>query len=172
MTALNRFACSDCDPITEGLGHLEQRPRRGRIGAGAQRGQLAAPPRSGALARRRHRRSAISATCRRPQEAGEAFGASPTGSIIVGTHFSNSGKDAWCWQGSGLIALPHLIGGSVIAAEALAVSSDATTIVGYSTQAHGDAARRHGGGVGPQAVRWSGASFGTIQIAGTVPGRT
>ena len=40
-----------------------------------------------------------------------------SGSIIVGTHFSNSGKDAWRWQGSGLVALPHLIGGSVVAAE-------------------------------------------------------
>ena len=105
-----------------------------------------------------------------PQEAGEAFGASPTGSIIVGTHFSNSGKDAWRWQGSGLVALPHLIGGSVIAADAYAVSDNGATIVGYS---NAGTLTLPGGTVVAsdlQAVRWTGASFGTIQSLGPFPG--
>lgn len=169
MTALNRFTCTDCDPITKAWGISND--GLVVVGSALARGSSTSPihldpvrwPGGG---------TGISdlGNLSGPQEAGEAFGASPTGSIIVGTHFSSSGKDAWRWQGSGLVALPHLIGGTIIAAEAHAVSNDGSTIVGYTNAA---TLTLPGGTVvasSLQAVRWTGATFGTIQSLGPFPG--
>jgi probable HAF family extracellular repeat protein len=169
MTALNRFGCDSCDPITHAFGISGD----GLVVVGS------AVARSGSTSplhldpvRWPGGGTGISdlGNLSGGEEAGEAFGASPTGSIIVGSHFSGSGKDAWRWQGSGLVALPHLIGGSVIAATAYAVSDDGSTIVGYS---NAGTLTLPGGTVVAtdlQAVRWTGAGFGTIQSLGPFPG--
>src|SRR5262245_2063327 len=169
MTALNRLTCADCDPITKAWGISND----GLVVVGSAlarssgTAQLHLDP-----VRWPSGGTSLSdlGNLVGPNEIGEAFGASPTGSIIVGTHVSNSGKDAWRWQGSGLVALAHLIGGSVIAAEAHAVSNDGSTIVGYSNSG---TTTLPGGTVVPsdlQAVRWTGPSFGTIQSLGAFPG--
>jgi probable HAF family extracellular repeat protein len=169
MTALNRFSCPDCDPITKAWGVSND----GLVAVGSALAQSASgQPVHQDPVRWPGGGTGISdlGNLPGPQEAGEAFGASPTGSIIVGNHFSNSGKDAWRWQGSGLVALPHLIGGSVISASAHAVSDDGTTIVGFTNAA---TLTLPGGTVVPsslQAVRWIGASFGTVQSLGPFPG--
>lgn len=169
MTALDRFTCTDCDPITKGWGISND--GLVVVGSALARGSSTSPihldpvrwPGGG---------TGISdlGNLSGPQEVGEAFGASPTGSIIAGTHFSSSGKDAWRWQGSGLVALAHLIGGTIIAAEAHAVSDDGSTIVGYS---NAGTLTLPGGSVVAsdlQAVRWTGANFGTISSLGPFPG--
>jgi probable HAF family extracellular repeat protein len=169
MTALNRFGCDSCDPITHAYGISGD----GLVVVGS------AVARSGSTSplhldpvRWPGGGTGISdlGNLSGGEEAGEAFGASPTGSILVGSHFSGNGKDAWSWQGSGLVALPHLIGGSVIAATAYAVSDDGSTIVGYS---NAGTLTLPGGTVVAtdlQAVRWTGAGFGTIQSLGAFPG--
>jgi probable HAF family extracellular repeat protein len=169
LTALNRFSCDSCDPVTQGWGLSSN----GLVVVGS------AVARSGGTSpihldpvRWAGGGTAISdlGNLAGPQEAGEAFGASATGSLIVGTHFSNNGKDAFRWQGSGLVALPSITGGSVVAASAFAVSDDGTTIVGTSNQS---TVTLPGGTVvaaEPQAVRWTGASFGTLLQLGSLPG--
>jgi probable HAF family extracellular repeat protein len=169
MTALNRFSCADCDPITKGWGISND--GLVVVGSALARSSGSSPIHLDPV---RWASGGVGISdlgnLSGPQEAGEAFGASPTGSIIVGSHFSNAGKDAFRWQGSGLAALAHLIGGSVIAANAYAVSDDGSTIVGYS---NAGTVTLPGGTVVAsdlQAVRWTGASFGTIQSLGPFPG--
>ena len=169
FTALNRFGCDSCDPVTQAFGVSGN--GLVAVGSALARGAGSSPihldpvrwPGGG---------TGIGdlGNLAGPQEAGEAFGASTTGAIVVGSHFSNNGKDAWRWQGSGLVALPSLTGGAVVAATAYAVSDDGTTIVGYSNQ--GTLTLPGGTVVAKdlQAVRWTGASFGAIQSLGAFPG--
>jgi len=169
LTALNRFGCPDCDPITQAWGISND----GLVVIGSALAQSA----SGQPIHQDPVRWAGGGTgisdlgdLSGPEEAGEAFGASPTGSIIVGSHLSNNGKEAWRWQGSGLVALTHLIAGTVIAAQANAVSDDGSTLVGFSNAA---TLTLPGGTVvasSLQAVRWTGTSFGTIRSLGPFPG--
>ncbi|HEX5068495.1 MAG TPA: hypothetical protein VFY49_20410 [Myxococcota bacterium] len=169
FTALNRFSCADCDPIAKAWGISND--GLVVVGSALARASGSNPPHLDPV-RWPSGGTGISdlGDLPSPQGVGEAFGASPNGSIIVGTHDSNSGKDAFRWQGAGLVALPHLIGGSVIAAEAHAVSDLGTTIVGFS---NAGTLTLPGGTVVPsdlQAVRWTGASFNTIQSLGPFPG--
>jgi probable HAF family extracellular repeat protein len=169
LTALNRFTCADCDPITKGWGVSND--GLVAVGSALARGGGSDPPHLDPV-RWPGGGTGISdlGNLSGPSELGEAFGASPTGSIIVGNHLSNFGRDAFRWQGSGLVALARLIGGSVIAANAFAVSDNGTTIVGYS---NAGTLTLPGGTVVPsdlQAVRWTGTSFGTISSLGAFPG--
>jgi probable HAF family extracellular repeat protein len=172
MTALNRFGCDSCDPITQALGVSGN--GLSVVGSALARSGGTAPihldpvrwPNGG---------TGISdlGNLSGGQESGEAFGASTTGALIVGSHLSADGKDAWYWNGSGgLHVLPTLTGGSIIAANAFAISADGTTIVGHS---NAGTVVLPGGTEVPtdlQAVRWTGSGFATLTALGALPGAT
>ncbi len=169
MTLLNNQSCSGCDPITEGFGVSGN--GLVAVGLSVARGGLSSPLHVDPV-RWAGGGTTLSdlGNLAASEEVGQALGASLTGSIIVGDHESNSGKDAWYWSGSGLNPLPHLHAGAPIAASAAAVSSDGTAIVGSSTKR---TITLPGGTVvaaDKQAVRWSGASFATVQQLGSLPG--
>jgi probable HAF family extracellular repeat protein len=169
FTALTTLTCSMCDPVTEGWGVSGN--GLVAVGAATARGIGSAPlhvdpvrwPGGG---------TGISdlGNLPAPQDAGDALGASDTGSIIAGAHTSNAGRDAWYWNGSGLIQLPRLSVGSKVTAAALAVSRDASAIVGFSTKRTITLPGGTQVAVEPQAVRWSGAGYATIQNLGILPG--
>lgn len=107
-----------------------------------------------------------------PLEVGTAIGVSDSGGVIAGNHLTANGRDAFYWQGAGLVTLPTLIGGSVISANALAVADDGSVIVGHT---NAGTVTLPGGSVGatdPQAVRWSGPGFTTLTSLGTIAGST
>ena len=167
FTALNTFTCSMCDPVTEGWGVSEN----GLVGIGS----AAARPAVGSLhvdpVRWPGGGTAIGDLGNLPtsSDAGEAYGVSDTGSLIAGSHTSSEGRDAWYWSGSGLVALPRLAVVTKVTAGALAVSRDASAIVGYCTRR---TVTLPGGTVvpvEPQAVRWSGAGFAAIENLGVLP---
>ncbi len=170
FTALNTFSCSSCDPVTEGYGVsgnglVVVGSAAARAGGGALHVDPVRWPGGG---------TGISdlGNLTATQEAGEAYGASDSGGIIAGSHTSTAGRDAWYWSGSGLNVLPRLSTGTKVTAGALAVSSDASTIVGYSTKR---TVTLPGGtvvAVEPQAVRWNGAGYATLLDLGTLPGAT
>jgi probable HAF family extracellular repeat protein len=169
LTALNTLSCNDCDPVTEGFGLSGD--GLVVVGSAVARGSGSSPlhldpvrwPAGG---------TAINdlGNLPSPQEAGEAFGVSSTGSVIAGGHFSNDGKDAWTSDGSGLDPLPRIFGGTPVAATALAVSADGSTVVGYSSKG---TVTLPGGTVlatDLQAVRWTGSGFATVTQLGSLPG--
>ncbi|MGH0030718.1 MAG: hypothetical protein ACQGVC_13065 [Myxococcota bacterium] len=169
MTALGVQGCTDCDPITEGYGVSGD----GLVVVGSSVGRSGgtATPRLDPVRWPGGGTGLVDlGNLSGGTEAGEAFGASSNGSTIAGAHFSADGKDAFYWQGSGPVALPTLTGGSIIAAMALAVSSDASTIVGYT---NADTVVLPGGSevaTDLQAVKWSGAGFATLTSLGAFPG--
>lgn len=169
FTALNRFTCASCDPITEGYGVSGD----GLVVVGS-----AAARSTGALhvdpVRWPNGGTAIFDLGNLPatNEAGDAFGASDTGAIIAGSHTSTDGRDAWYWSGSGLVVLPRLAVVSKVTAGALAVARGGSAIVGHSTRR---TITLPGGTVvpvEPQAVRWSGAGFSAVENLGTLAGAT
>ena len=98
-----------------------------------------------------------------PASYSSAAGASQDGSLIVGEGESNNGTEAWKWtSGSQMQALVG-IPGAQIASCAQAVSSDASTIVGYANT--DTASTGH-----PEAVRWTGTGHATIETLGALPG--
>ena len=169
FTALNTLTCSLCDPVTEGWGVSGN--GLVAVGAAAARstGSLHVDP-----VRWPGGGTGIQdlGNLPAPQEAGDAFGASDTGSILAGAHTSNAGRDAWYWNGSGLIQLPRLSAGAKVTAAALAVSRDATAIVGFSTRRTITLPGGTQVAVEPQAVRWSGPGFAAIENLGVLPGGT
>jgi hypothetical protein len=169
FTALNTLSCSLCDPITQGYGVSGN----GLVVVGS-----AAARSTGALhldpVRWPGGGTGVSDLGDLPAstEIGEAFGASDTGAVIAGSHTSTAGRDAWYWTGSGLVVLPRLSAGTKVTAGAVAVSRDGSTIVGYSTRR---TVTLPGGtvvAVEPQAVRWTGAGYATLENLGTLPGAT
>ena len=169
FTALGTLSCSSCDPLTEAYAVSGN----GLVvtGSGLARSTGAAHvdpvrwPGGG---------TAISDLGNLPGSttAGEAFGASFDGAWIVGSHTSPAGRDAWTWSGSGLVALPRLHADTPVTASALAVSADASTVVGTSTAGTVTLPGGTKVAVRPQAVRWTGAGFATIESLGTLPGAT
>ena len=169
MTALNGQSCANCDPITEGLGVSGD----GLVVVGSSLGRNFGnaplhldPVRWAGGGAALFDLGNLPAT----EEVGQAFGASSTGSVIAGVHQSSGGKDAFYWSGAGLVALPRLSLTTPVVATAYAVSSDAATIVGTSTRR---TLTLPGGtvvAVEPQAVRWTGAGYATLENLGTLPG--
>jgi probable HAF family extracellular repeat protein len=89
-----------------------------------------------------------------PMGNGAAYGVSRDGSVIVG----NGDGGACRWTSSGMQPLGFLPGaGQYPTNEALAISGDASTIVGHSSSANG-----------PQAFRWTAATG--LQGLGDFPG--
>jgi probable HAF family extracellular repeat protein len=169
MTALDVQGCTDCDPLTHAYGVSGD--GLVVVGSSVGRGGSTATPHLDPV-RWPGGGTALSdlGDLSGGEAAGEAFGASQTGSTIAGAHFSANGKDAFYWQGSGLVALPTITGGSIIAAMALAVSDDASTIVGYT---NASTVVLPGGtevATDLQAVSWSGPGFGTLTQLGSFPG--
>jgi probable HAF family extracellular repeat protein len=166
FTALNTLSCSNCDPVTEGWGVSGN----GQVVVGS----ATARPAIGALhvdpVRWPNAGTAIVdlGNLATSSDAGEAYGASDTGALIAGSHTSSEGRDAWYWNGSGLVALPRLAVVTKVTAGALAVARDAGAIVGYCTRR---TVTLPGGtvvSVEPQAVRWSGVGFATIENLGVL----
>jgi len=171
FTLLNNQSCSGCDPFTEGLGLSGD--GLVAVGSSVARGAGSSPLHVDPV-RWAGGGTALSdlGNFAASEEIGAAFGASQNGALIVGNHTSSGGKDAFYWNGAGLVALPRLHAGTPIAASAAAVSRDATTIVGFSTKR---TITLPGGTVvaaDSQAVRWTGASFGTATQLGSLPGAT
>ena len=172
FTLLNAQSCSSCDPITEGLGLSSD--GQVAVGSSAARGGGSSPLHLDPVrwAGGGTTLSDLGNLSGGNEEIGAAFGASQNGAVIVGNHTSSAGKDAWYWTGSGLIALPHLFGGTPIAASANAVSRDGTTIVGFSTKR---TITLPGGTVvaaDSQAVKWTGANYTTATQLGSLSGAT
>ena len=171
FTLLGNQSCSNCEPFTEGLGISGD--GLVAVGSSAARGGGGSPLHVDPV-RWAGGGTALSdlGNFAASEEIGAAFGASQNGALIVGNHTSSGGKDAFYWNGSGLVALPRLHAGTPIAASATAVSRDGTTIVGFSTKR---TITLPGGTVVAadlQAVRWTGASFGTATQLGSLPGAT
>jgi probable HAF family extracellular repeat protein len=171
MTALDRFSCDSCDPVTQALAVSDNGLTV--VGSALARSGGTAPlhldpvrwPNGGtSIVDLGNLSGGVT-------DSGEAFGASSNGALIVGSHLSADGKDAWYWNGSGgLHVLPTITGGSIIAANAFAISADGTTIVGHTNQ---DTLVLPGGTEVPtdlQAVRWTGSGFGTLTQLGALPG--
>jgi probable HAF family extracellular repeat protein len=160
MLELGSFSCADCDPITaangisgDGLvvvgGGLAK-------GAGAPHLDSARWPGGGTSIFDLGDLSG-------PASYSSAAGASQDGSLIVGEGESSSGNEAWKWtSGSSMQALVGIPGAQVKSC-AQAVSSDASTIVGY---ANTDSASTNDA----EAVRWTGTGHGTIETLGALPG--
>jgi probable HAF family extracellular repeat protein len=169
FTLLGNQSCSGCDPITEGLGLSWD--GLVAVGSSVARGGGGSPLHVDPV------RWAGGGTTlsdlgnfTASEEVGQALGASQNGALIVGNHTSTGGKDAFYWNGSGLVALPRLYGGTPIAASAAAVSRDATTIVGFSTKRTITLPNGTVVAADSQAVRWTGASFGTATQLGSLHG--
>jgi len=68
--------------------------------------------------------------------SGGAFGVSADGSVIVGNSNSANGTEAFRWtQGTGIVGLGSLIGGSSFASYGNATSADGSVVVGQSNSA-------------------------------------
>src|SRR5688572_12905844 len=113
FTLLNNQSCSSCDPFTEGLGISGD--GLVAVGSSVARG-LGGSPLHVDPVRWAGGGTALSdlGNFAASEEIGAAFGASQTGSLIVGNHTSSGGKDAFYWSGSGLVALPRLHAGTPI----------------------------------------------------------
>jgi uncharacterized membrane protein len=96
-------------------------------------------------------------------DAGQANDATTTGSVIVGETDASAGPSGFYWNGS-IHGLPGLAG-AVYRTGAFGISDDGTTIVGEANSDPGSTAF-------PEPVRWTGASYGTIQRLGALPGLT
>jgi probable HAF family extracellular repeat protein len=133
FTALNRFTCSSCDPITEGNGVSAD----GLVVVGSATAKTASGPLHVDPVRWPGGGTGIIdlGNLAATQEVGEAYGASDTGTLIAGAHNSSAGRDAWYWTGSGLNVLPRLAVVTKVTAGALAVARNGTAIVGYTTNA-------------------------------------
>lgn len=96
-------------------------------------------------------------------QAGMAQDATTSGSVIVGDTDATAGPTGFYWNGSmhGLPGVP----GAAYRTSALAISDDATTIVGEANTAPGSTSA-------PEPVRWTGGSYGVIQLLGALPGQT
>ncbi len=168
MAALAGQSCANCDPLTEGLGVSGN----GLVAVGSSLARPAVGPLRLDPVRWPNGGTALVdlGNLAASEEVGQAFGASLTGSVIVGVHQSTAGKDAWQWSGAGLVALPRLSTTTPVVATAYAVSRDASTIVGTSTTR---TLTLPGGtvvAVEPQAVRWTGAGHATLESLGGLPG--
>ncbi len=92
-----------------------------------------------------------------------ANGCTPDGQIVVGASDADVGSVGFRWRaGDGMKALPDLAGGATNA-EALAISGDGTTIVGYGTGAGGTVAVRW-----IRSAEWSGND--AVSDLGDLPG--
>lgn len=94
-------------------------------------------------------------------DASIAQGASSNGAILVGDSDSSGGSQGFWWNGS-LHALGG-VAGADLASTAIAISADASTIVGGANIEVGTTAA-------VAAVRWTGASYATIERLGALPG--
>jgi len=96
-------------------------------------------------------------------DAGMAQDATTTGSVIVGDTDATAGPTGFWWNGSmhGLPGLP----GAAYSTGARAISDDGTTIVGEANSNPSSTSFL-------VPVRWTGASYGTIQSLGALPGQT
>jgi probable HAF family extracellular repeat protein len=98
-------------------------------------------------------------------DASVAYGASNDGAVIVGESDSSSGTRAFAWRTSGgMLQLPSFAG-ALIRSQALAISSNASTIVGAVNTSATTAAQL-------EAARWTGASWATLSLLGDLPGAT
>ena len=169
FTALNTLSCSSCDPVTEGNGLSGD--GLVVVGSAAARSGGSSPLTANPV-RWAGGGTGISdlGNLSGGDEIGAAFGASPDGSLIVGNHMTGSGKEAFYWAGSGLNLLPTLIGGSIITASGLAVSDDESTLIGYSNLSTLVLPGGTEVATDLQAVRWTGAGYGTIESLGNIPG--
>lgn len=162
-------SCSSCDPLTEGLGLSDD--GLVAVGSSLARGIGNAPlhldpvrwPAGGTALFDLGNLAAS-------EEVGQAFGASQTGAVIAGVHQSSGGKDAWVWSGAGLVPLARLSATTPVVATAYAVARDASAIVGTSTRRTLSLPGGTQVAVEPQAVRWSGAGYATLESLGVLPG--
>lgn len=161
MQTLGTFSCSSCDPATgangvSGNGLVA-------VGAGLSKSLFGDP----ALDSARWTGGGTSISgigdLSGPAQFSVAYGASQTGSIIVGQGDSNAGNQGWWWtSSSGMHALAGIVGAQ-IRSGAVAISSDGATVVGFAnTSATGTGTL--------EAVRWTGASFATVELLGGLPG--
>jgi probable HAF family extracellular repeat protein len=160
MVELGSFSCTDCDPITAGGGLSGD----GLVVVG---GGLAKGSGDPHLDSARWPGGGTSifdlGDLPGPASYSSANGASQNGSLIVGEGGSSSGNEAWRWtSGSGMQVLVG-IPGAQIASCAEAVSSDASTIVGYANS--DSASTNH-----TEAVRWTGTGHGTVETLGALSG--
>lgn len=96
-----------------------------------------------------------------PAELNSANGASADGAVIVGEGDSNNGFEAWVWTSStGMDALPA-VPGAQVRTGAVAVSADASTIVGAANTDTASSGRL-------EAARWTGPGWGTLQLLGSL----
>jgi probable HAF family extracellular repeat protein len=159
MVTLGTFSCSSCDPTTGANG--VSRDGLVTVGAGLAKSALGDPHIDAARWTGGGTSIDDLGDLSGPAELNSAWGASQNGAVIVGEGDSNAGIQAWVWtSGTGMDALPG-IPGAQINSGAPAISADASTIVG---SANTDAASTNR----LEAVRWTGASYGTIELLGSL----
>lgn len=163
MVKLNTFSCFNCDPATAGLAVSGN--GLVVVGVGLQRSFGGDP----ALNSARWPNGGTSiydlGDLSGPGLVSSAEGASQDGSTIVGQGDSSSGSRAWVWtSGTGMDPLVGVPGAQVGSA-ALAISGDESTVVGYANTDSASATQF-------EAVRWTGSSYGTIEVLGPLPGAT
>jgi probable HAF family extracellular repeat protein len=159
MVTLGTFYCSDCDPSTAANG--VSRDGLVAVGVGLAKSAFGDPHLD--AARWTGGGTAIDdlGDLSGPGEVNSAWGASQNGAVIVGKGDSNNGTQAWVWTSStGMDPLPG-VPGAQISSGAPAISADGSTIVG---SANTDAASTNR----LEAVRWTGASYGTIELLGSL----
>ena len=159
MVELGTFYCSDCDPSTGANG--VSRDGLVAVGVGLAKSTFGDPHLDAARWTGGGTSIDDLGDLSGPAEVNSAWGASQNGAVIVGKGDSSTGTQAWVWTSStGMDALPG-VPGAQIASGAPAISADASTIVG---SANTDAASTNR----LEAVRWTGASYGTIELLGSL----
>ncbi len=157
MLALGTFGCSSCDPST-GANGISGNGLVAVVGAGLSKSLFGDPdPRLGALDRRRN----LDQRPGRPERAGHVLGR--VRRLPDRQHHRGSGRQQrrqpGLVVGTGRMHALSGVAGAQIRSGAMAISSDAGTVVGFAnTSATGTGTL--------EAVRWTGASFGTVEVLG------
>ncbi len=96
-------------------------------------------------------------------DAGVATDASFDGAVVVGETDSGAGPSGFYWtSGGGMQSLPGLPG-ALFTTGALAISADASTIVGHANASATGTNQ-------PEPVRWTGGGYATVENLGALPG--
>lgn len=160
MTALGAFTCLGCPPLA--FGNAVSANGSVVVGSGTQ--QILLEGVSVDAARWPGGGTSISnlGHLAGGGEASEAYGASATGGVIVGSSDASAGVRAFRWvSGSGMTALADLPGAQV-SATAYDVSDDGQVVVGFANTAANGTHQR-------EAVRWVGPAFAP-ELLGSLPG--